>query len=157
MLGGRTPTAEDLPRLPYARMIIEEAMRLYPPAPGISVREAQAEDEICGFRVKAGQQILISPWILHRHRKLWERPEVFDPARFSKEAGDKRPRYAYLPFGGGPRVCIGATLALTEATLILVLLAQRFKLRLVERQNIALQTRITLRPRYGMKMLLERR
>jgi cytochrome P450 len=157
VLGDRTPAAEDLPNLPYARMIIEEAMRLYPPAPGISVREAKAEDEICGFKVKPGLQILISPWILHRHRKLWERPEVFDPTRFAKESSEKRPRYAYLPFGGGPRVCIGATLAMTEATLILAILAQRFRLRLRDGQNIALQARITLRPKYGMRMLLERR
>ena len=157
VLGGRLPSAEDLPKLEYARMIIEEAMRLYPPAPGISVREAQAEDELCGFRVKPGLQVLISPWILHRHRKLWDRPQVFDPLRFTKEASEKRPRFSYLPFGGGPRICIGATLAMTEATLILARLAGRFRVRLKAGQQIALQTRITLRPRYGMKTLLEPR
>lgn len=157
VLGDRMPSAEDLPRLEYARMIIEETMRLYPPAPGISVREAQAEDELCGFKVKPGLQVLISPWILHRHRSLWEKPEVFDPMRFSKEASDRRPRFAYLPFGGGPRVCIGATLAMTEATLILAILARRFRVRLQPDQQIVLQTRITLRPRYGMKTALEPR
>ena len=157
VLGGRIATPEDLPNLPYARMIIEEAMRIYPPAPGITLREAQEADEVCGFKVKPGTQVMISPWVLHRHRRLWDNPERFDPARFSKESSEKRPRFAYLPFGGGPRVCIGATLAMTEATLILAVLAQRFRLRLKEPQEIQLQTRITLRPRNGLMTILERR
>lgn len=157
VLAGRMPTVEDLPKLPYTRMIIEEAMRLYPPAPGISIREAQQADEICGFKVTPGMQVLISPWVLHRHRSLWDDPERFDPMRFNKEAAEKRPRFSYLPFGGGPRVCIGATLAMTEATLILAVLGQRFRLRLREHQEIKLQTRITLRPKNGMITVLERR
>jgi cytochrome P450 len=157
VLAGRTPTVEDLPNLPYTRMVIEEAMRIYPPAPGISIREAQAADEVCGFKVTPGLQVLISPWILHRHRRLWDNPERFDPMRFNKESSEKRARFSYLPFGGGPRVCIGATLAMTEATLILAVLAQRFRLRLKEPQEIKLQTRITLRPKNGMTTILERR
>jgi cytochrome P450 len=157
VLAGRTPSVEDLPKLPYARMVIEEAMRVYPPAPGISIRQAQEADEVCGFKVTPGMQILISPWILHRHRRLWDDPERFDPTRFNKESSEKRPRFSYLPFGGGPRVCIGATLAMTEATLILAVLAQRFRLSLKEPQEIKLQTRITLRPKNGMKTILERR
>lgn len=157
VLAGRTPTALDLPSLPYTRMVIEEAMRVYPPAPGLSIRQAQAADEVCGFKIKPGLQILISPWVLHRHRRLWENPERFDPARFDQEPSAKRPRFSYLPFGGGPRVCIGATLAMTEATLILAVLAQRFRLRLKEPQEIKLQTRITLRPKDGMMTTLQRR
>jgi cytochrome P450 len=157
VLGGRSPTVEDLPQLPYTRMVIEEAMRVYPPAPGITIREAKEADEICGFKVEPGLQIMIAPWILHRHRSLWVDPERFDPSRFSKESNEKRPRFAYLPFGGGPRVCIGATLAMTEATLILAVLAQRFHLRLKEGQDIQLQTRITLRPKNKMMTILERR
>jgi cytochrome P450 len=157
VLAGRTPTVEDLPDLPYTRMVIEEAMRVYPPAPGISIRQAQQADEICGFKVTPGLQILISPWILHRHRRLWDNPERFDPTRFNKESSEKRPRFSYLPFGGGPRVCIGATLAMTEAMLILAVFAQRFRLRLKEPQEIKLQTRITLRPKNGMITILERR
>ena len=157
VLRGRTPTVDDLPNLPYTRMIIEEAMRIYPPAPGISIRQAKEADDICGFKVSPGLQILISPWILHRHRRLWDEPERFDPTRFSKEASDKRPRFAYLPFGGGPRVCIGATLAMTEATLILAVLAQKFRLRLKEPQEVKLQTRITLRPKNKLMTILERR
>jgi cytochrome P450 len=157
VLGGRIPTAEDLPKLPYTRMIIEEAMRVYPPAPGITIREAREADEVCGFKVTPRMQIMIAPWVLHRHRRLWDDPERFDPTRFTKESSEKRPRFAYLPFGGGPRVCIGATLAMTEATLILAVLAQRFRVRLKEPQEIQLQTRITLRPKNGMMTILERR
>ena len=157
VLGGREPTVEDLAHLHYTRMIIEEAMRLFPAAPGMSIRQAIEADEVCGFKVTPGLQVLISPWILHRHRRLWNNPERFDPTRFTKEASEKRPRFSYLPFGGGPRVCIGATLALTEATLILAVLAQRFHLRLKEQQEIKLQTRITLRPKNGMVTILERR
>lgn len=157
VLGGRNPTVEDLANLRYTRMVIEEAMRLYPPAPGMSIRQATEADEVCGFKVTPGLQVLISPWVLHRHRRLWDDPERFDPTRFTKESSEKRPRFAYLPFGGGPRVCIGATLAMTEATLILAVLGQRFHLRLKERQEIKLQTRITLRPKNGMVTILERR
>jgi cytochrome P450 len=157
VLGGRAPTVEDLPNLAYTRMIIEEVMRVYPPAPGLSIRQAREADEVCGFKVWPGLQILISPWILHRHRRLWEEPERFDPMRFSKEMSDKRPRFSYLPFGGGPRVCIGATLAMTEATLILAVLAQKFRLRLKEPQEVKLQARITLRPKDKLIMILESR
>jgi cytochrome P450 len=157
VLAGRVPTVDDLPNLAYTRMVIEEAMRVYPPAPGISIRQAKEADEVCGFKVWPGLQILISPWILHRHRRLWDEPERFDPTRFSKEASDKRPRFAYLPFGGGPRVCIGATLAMTEAMLILAVLAQNFRLRLQEPQEVKLQTRITLRPKDKLMTILERR
>jgi cytochrome P450 len=157
VLGGRMPTVEDLPNLLYARMVIEEAMRVYPPAPGLSLRQAKEADEICGFKVTPGLHILVAPWILHRHRRLWDDPERFDPTRFSKELSEKRPRFAYLPFGGGPRICIGATLAMTEAILILAVLAQRFRLRLKEDQQVTMQTRITLRPKNGLMTILERR
>jgi cytochrome P450 len=157
VLAGRVPTVDDLPNLAYTRMVIEEAMRIYPPAPGISIRQAKEADEVSGFKVWPGLQILISPWILHRHRRLWDEPERFDPTRFSKEASDKRARFSYLPFGGGPRVCIGAALAMTEATLILAVLAQKFRLRLKEPQEVKLQTRITLRPKNKLMTILERR
>jgi cytochrome P450 len=138
-------------------MVIEEAMRVYPPAPGLSLRQAREADELCGFKVTPGLHILVSPWILHRHRRLWDDPERFDPTRFAKELSDKRPRFSYLPFGGGPRICIGATLAMTEATLILAVLAQRFRVRLKEGQEVTMQTRITLRPKNGLMTILERR
>jgi cytochrome P450 len=157
VLGGRMPTAEDVPNLPYTRMILEEAMRLYPPAPGISTRVALEDDEICGVKVRKGTQVGIAPWVLHRHRTLWDNPERFDPERFNVQQSVGRPRFAYLPFGGGPRVCIGAVLAMTEATLILAVLAQHYQPRLKDGETVTLQTRITLRPKDGMKMRLEKR
>ena len=157
VLGGRAPAGEDVARLPYTRMVIEEAMRMYPPAPAVSMRTAVKDDEICGMKVKAGTQVLITSWVLHRHRKLWEEPERFDPERFSPERSAGRSRFAYMPFGAGPRVCIGAAFAMQEAVLILATLAQRYRAVLVEGQDIQLQSRITLRPKGGIRMRVERR
>jgi cytochrome P450 len=156
-LGGRAPSGEDLPRLPYARRVVEETMRLYPAAPGLSTREALEDDEICGQRIRRGTNIGISPWILHRHRKLWEDPERFDPDRFAPERSAGRPRFAYLPFGAGPRICIGMGLAMNEAILILATLAQRWRPRLASDAQVALRHNVTLQPRHGLKMILERR
>jgi cytochrome P450 len=157
VLGGRTPTQDDLPKLEFTRRVIEESMRLYPTAPGLSTRACQAEDEICGVKVKKGAQIVVSPWILHHHRRLWDEPERFDPDRFLPERSAGRPRFAYLPFGAGPRVCIGQVLAMNEATLILASLAQRYRLRLAPGQEVALQANVTLRPKHGLRMTLEKR
>jgi cytochrome P450 len=157
VLGGRAPTHADIANLPYTRMVIEEAMRLYPPAPGLATRQAVEEDEICGRKVKKGQMVVIIPWVLHRHEKLWDDPLRFDPERFAPERSAARPRFAYLPFGGGPRICIGAQLATIEATLVLATLAQRFKLRLAPGPEVELISRVTLRPKGGMRMVLERR
>ena len=157
VLGGRAPTHDDLANLPYTRMVLEESMRLYPPAPGLSNRAVLADDEICGVKAKKGWQIAVIPWVIHRHRTLWDDPERFDPERFSPERSQGRHRFAYLPFGGGPRVCIGNALAMTEAQLLLATLAQKFRLALVPGQDIVLQHRVTMRPRDGIKMVLQRR
>jgi cytochrome P450 len=157
VLDGRAPTYDDLERLAYTRMVIEEAMRLYPPAPALTGRVAREPDEICGRPVKKGAEVAILPWVLHRHRTLWEDPDRFDPERFSRETSATRPRFAYLPFGGGPRICIGAQLAMTEVSLLVATMAQRYRLRLVPGQDIVLLHRVTLRPRGGIHMLLERR
>lgn len=157
VLGGRAPAYEDLAQLPYARMVIEEAMRLYPPAPGLSRREPQADDMIGEHRVTKKDTVVVIPWVLHRHRALWDNPHRFDPERFSAERSEGRPRFAYLPFGGGPRICIGAALAMTEAQLILATIAQRYRVRLRPGQDIRLQHRVTLRPRDGIRMILEPR
>jgi len=157
VLGGRTPTADDVPSLPYTRQVIEESMRLYPPAPAVTGRRALNNDEICGVKVSAGQRIMISTWVLHRHRALWDEPERFDPDRFSAERSEGRPRFAYMPFGAGPRICIGMGLAMTEATLILATLAQRFQPRLKTPQDVKLSARITLAPEGGLKMRVESR
>jgi len=157
VLGGRAPTAEDVPNLPYTRQVIEEAMRLYPPAPAVTGRRAIAHDEICGQKVSAGDRIMISTWVLHRHRTLWEDPMRFDPDRFSPTRSEGRARFAYMPFGAGPRICIGMGLAMTETTLILATLAQRHQPRLKTPQDVKLSARITLAPEGGLKMRLEHR
>jgi cytochrome P450 len=157
VLAGRAPTQADVPKLGLARRIVEETMRLYPPAPGLSARTALAADEICGVPIPKGAAVVISPWVLHRHRRLWSRPERFDPDRFLPERSAERPRLAYLPFGAGPRVCIGQQLAIAEATLILATLAQRCRPRLRPGFEVALQHLVTLRPRDGLPMRIERR
>jgi cytochrome P450 len=157
VLGGRVPSCDDLAKLSYTRMVIDEAMRLYPPAPMLSGRVARAEDEICGRPVAKGTEIAILPWVVHRHRTLWEDPDRFDPERFAPERSALRPRFAYLPFGGGPRICVGAQLALTEVALLVATMARRYRLRLVPRQDIVLLHRVTQRPRDGIRMQLERR
>ncbi|HWK44000.1 MAG TPA: cytochrome P450 [Stellaceae bacterium] len=156
VLGDRLPGFEDVARLRYTRMVIDEAMRLYPPAHTMS-RRALAEDRILGRRIPRGSTLFIVPWLLHRHRLLWERPETFDPERMAPERAAKRPRFAYIPFGAGPRICIGASLAITEAVLILATLARRWRLRLVEGTHVEPIGLITLRPRGGLAMRLERR
>lgn len=157
VLGGRLPGFDDLEVLPYTRMVIEESLRLYPPAPMLSGRRALADDEICGVKIPKGTEIAILPWVLHRHKTLWDDPLRFDPERFAPEKSSERPRFAYLPFGGGPHICVGATMAMAEVSLLIAAMAQRYRLKLVPGQDITLLHRITLRPRDGIRMVLERR
>jgi cytochrome P450 len=138
-------------------MVIEETMQLCPPAPALTGRVAREDDGICGHPAPKGTEVAIVPWVLHRHCTLWDAPGRFDPERFSPGRSADRPRFAYLPFGGGPRICIGAALAMAEVSLLLATMAQRHRLRLVPGQDIVLQHRVTLRPRSGIRMLLERR
>jgi cytochrome P450 len=156
VLGGRTPEHDDLAKLPYTRMVIEEAMRLYPPAHTLA-RTAMAPDEVSGRRVHKGTQIIISPWLLHRNPNIWSEPLRFEPERFAPERAAERHRFAYIPFGAGPRICIGAAFAMAEGMLILATIAQRYRLRLKPGFPVEPQGRITLRPRHGMRMILERR
>jgi cytochrome P450 len=157
VLGGRTPGEADLEALTYTRQVIEEAMRLYPPAPAETGRRAVAADELAGVKVEAGDRVMISTWVLHRHRALWDDPETFDPGRFSAARSEGRHRFAYMPFGGGPRICIGMGMAMQEAVLILSTLAQRFRLRMLEPQDVTISARITIAPEGGLKMRLEGR
>ena len=154
-LGGREPTLADLARLPYTRMIIDEALRLYPPAPGMS-RKAVADDEIGGYTIPAGSEIAVSQYVTHRHPDFWDRPETFDPERFLPERSARRPHFAYFPFGGGPRLCIGNAFALMEAHLILATIAQRYQLRLVPGHPVVPEPLVTLRPRFGLMMTLQK-
>ena len=156
VLGGRTPAVEDLSRLTYTRMVLEETLRLYPPAVGFN-RKALADDEVGGYFVPAVTLIWLSPYVTHRHPDFWERPEVFDPERFSSERSAGRPHFAHYPFGGGPRLCIGNHFAMMEAQLVLATIAQRYQLRLVPDHRVEPQVLLTLRPRGGLPMtLLER-
>jgi cytochrome P450 len=136
----------------YARHVVEEAMRIFPPVPRIPMRRAAADDVICGVRIPKGAYVVVAPWVIHRHRALWDDPERFDPDRF---AGARPARYAYLPFGAGPRVCIGASLALSEASIVLSEVARRYRLRLPEGEVVAMKPRMTLRPlgRIGIELV----
>jgi cytochrome P450 len=156
VLGGRAPTHDDLGKLTYSRMVIEESMRIYPTVPALE-REALAEDTLSGMPVPKGSTVMIVPWVLHRHQKLWKNPGRFDPERFSAEQSAARPRFSYLPFGGGRRICIGAAFAIAEATILLATLAQHFQPRLVPGHPVDPQGLITLRARHGMRMLLSPR
>ncbi len=156
VLGERDPGFADLPGLVYTRQVFEEAMRLYPPAHTIS-RQAIGPDRLGDTVVPAGAVVTIAPWVTHRNPKLWPDPERFDPDRFLPEAVKARPRFAYLPFGGGPRICIGASFAMTEGVLVLATLARRFRPRLPEGQVVQPVGQITLRPEGGLPMQVDRR
>jgi cytochrome P450 len=156
VLDGRPPEYADLVNLPYTRMVIDEAMRLYPPAWGFS-RQAMADDELGGFHLPKGWLAFVIPYVLHRLPAFWQDPEAFDPERFSPERSADRPKFVYLPFGAGPRQCIGNQFALIEAQLSVATLAQGYRLRLVPRHKVEPWPLITLRPRTGMPMIIERR
>jgi cytochrome P450 len=156
VLDGRPPEYADLVNLPYTRMVIDESMRLYPPAWGFS-RQALSDDELGGFHLPRGWLAFVIPYVLHRLPAFWNDPEAFDPERFLPERSVDRPKFVYLPFGAGPRQCIGNHFALIEAHLIVATLAQRYRLHLVPRHRVEPWALITLRPRFGMPMMIERR
>ncbi len=156
VLEGREPAFSDLVNLPYTRMVIDEAMRIYPPAWGFS-RQALADDELGGFHLPRGWLAFVIPYVLHRLPAFWPDPEVFDPDRFLPERVAERPKFVYLPFGAGPRQCIGNQFALLEAQLSVACFAQRYRLHLVPGHRVEPWPLITLRPRYGMPMIIERR
>jgi len=156
VVGDRPVRAEDVPELPFTKMVIEESMRLYPPAHTMS-REALGPDRLGDIELKKGSNVLIVPWLLHRHRKLWDRPDEFRPERFTPDQVAARPRFAYIPFGAGPHICIGAAFAMTEAILCLATLAKRFRLTLVPGMVVEPVGQITLRPKHGLPMRVERR
>jgi cytochrome P450 len=156
VLGGRAPQPEDLPRLAYARGVLAESMRLFPPAWVIG-RQPREDFEIGGYRIPAGTIVMMSPWVIQRDPRFWPEPLRFDPGRWTPEAEAARHRFAYFPFGAGPRKCIGEGFAWMEGTLVLAALAQRWRARLVPGHPVERQPLITLRPRHGMRMTLERR
>src|SRR5205823_6138128 len=127
VLGDRPPVYEDLRRLKYTAMVLDEVMRLYPPV-WILPRQALADDEIGGYHVPAGSDVLVCPYTLHRHPAFWDSPERFSPGRFDPGVQADRPRYAYIPFGAGPRFCVGNSLGMLEATLVLAMVSRDMRL-----------------------------
>jgi enediyne biosynthesis protein E7 len=151
VLAGRTPTLADIPQLPYTKSVIQESIRLYPPIWIIERRVIQ-QDVIHGYTLPTGSAVVISPYALHRHPAFWREPEKFDPTRFHAGVPE-----AYIPFGAGPRFCIGNEFAMLEAQLITVMVLQAFQLKLLPGHPVEPQPDITLRPKHGMKMTLHPR
>jgi cytochrome P450 len=155
-LNGRAPAYEDLSRLRYLRMVAEEAMRLYPPVWVLS-RTASGDDIVGQYRIAAGSEVLIFPYVTHRHPAWWRDPQKFWPDRFLPQNSTGRPRGAYLPFGAGPRTCIGLNFAMTEILVVLALLLQRFRLQLaVDPAHVKAEPSVTLRPNPGVPIRLQR-
>jgi cytochrome P450 len=149
VLGGRTPVYADIAQLRYTRMIFEETLRLYPPAYSMG-RTAIGPDVIGGVTVPKGAVVSISVYVTHRNPVLWPDPDRFDPERFSPERAAGRPRFAYFPFGGGPRICIGQGFAMTEALVVIASLAQRFRFSLAPGHTVQPLGLLTLRPKDGV-------
>jgi cytochrome P450 len=156
VLAGRTPTVEDLPKLEVTDAIVNEAMRLYPPAWAVG-REATVDWSIGGFDIPKETQLWASPFVMHRDPRFWDEPERFLPERWRGGLAKRLPRYAFFPFGGGPRLCIGNAFALMEAKLLLATIAQRRRFALRSSREIAAGAAVTLRPRGGVPVVVEAR
>lgn len=157
VLGARLPTVADLPHMPYNRMVVDEALRLFPPAWAVSTRTALEDDIVLGYRVPKGAGVFISPYVIHRDARFWEQPEQFIPERFTDEKTEMRHKYAYIPFGAGPRKCIGNTFALVETQLILATLLPRYKLTTKPGYKVVPSAEFTLRVKGGLPMRVEER
>jgi len=156
VLGGRQPTIDDLPKLSYLGHVLSESLRLYPPAWGIA-RLAAEEHEIAGYRVLPGYGVAMAQWVVHRDARWFDAPLEFRPERWENGLAKQLPRFAYFPFGGGPRQCIGNTFALMEASVVLATIGQRFRLRLMPGQDVKPMASITMRPKSGIRVTLEAR
>lgn len=156
VLGGELPSVADLPKLKYTEMIAKESLRLYPPAFGIG-RQPISDCEIGGYQIRAGSQILAFPWATHRDPRFFTEPDSFRPERWTEEFVNQLPKYAYFPFGGGPRACIGNYFAMMEIVLLMATIGQRFRFSLVPDHQVTLLPAMSLRPREGIKGKLERR
>jgi cytochrome P450 len=156
VLGDRLPTAEDMRRLPYTGRVVQEVMRLYPPV-WILTRQAQQADVVAGYAVPAGADVMVCPYALHRHPKHWDRPDEFDPDRFLPENSAGRPTYAYLPFGAGPRFCVGNTLGLMEAAFVLTMVARELTLTGVAGYTATPEPMLSLRVKDGLPMVVRPR
>jgi cytochrome P450 len=156
VLGDRAPAPADLPRLTYTSMVVSESLRLYPPAWAIE-RASIRPTQVGGRPAGRNTAYIMSPWTVHHDPRWFDRPLEFQPERWSDGLRDRLPRFAYFPFGGGPRLCIGNTFAVTEATLMLASIGQRFRLHLVPGQDVRPAPNITLRPKRGLRMIVQRR
>lgn len=156
VLHGEYPAVEHLSRIPYARMVINETLRLYPSVPGL-LRHTRADCNICGYHIPANCQVMTNVYASHRHPAYWEQPEIFNPDRFSPDHPCQGARTAFFPFGSGPHLCIGSNFALMEAQILLTMIAQRYQLRLVPGQTVEPVQRLTIRPRHGLLMHLKAR
>jgi cytochrome P450 len=156
VLNGRSPRTQDLSKLPYTERVVKEVMRLYPPAWAI-VRNSLADCELGGYRVPAGATLMMSQWVMHRDPRYFEQPDRFNPDRWLDERAKGTPKFAYFPFGGGPRTCIGAVLATMEAVLVLATIAQKYQIRLAPEYPVEAVPAITLRPRRGIRVVLTQR
>ena len=155
-LGDRPPTAADLPALPFTERVVWESMRLYPPVYGFG-REAVQDTEVMGHRIPKGWNVIMCQWVVHRDPRFFPDPERFDPDRWADGLAQTLPRYAYFPFGGGPRLCIGNNFALLEAILLLATMAQAYEFTLDAEHPVEVQPAVTLRPRTGIWSRLRRR
>ena len=156
VLNGRAPNVEDMPKLTYTANILTESMRLYPPAWGMA-RLVKEEVEVAGYKLAPGAGVACAQWVVHRDARWFEEPKRFLPERWEGDLTKRLPRFAYFPFGGGPRQCIGNSFALMEATLILATIAQKFRFKLVEGHPVKPLASITLRPQHGIRATLEAR
>lgn len=153
VLNGRLPTVADIPNLKYTEMIAKESMRLYPPAYGLG-REAIEDCEIGGYRVPRKSQVFMFSWAMHRDPRYFDDPESFRPERWTEEFSAGLPKYAYFPFGGGPRICVGNYFAMMETVLLLATIGQRFKLSLDPEHTVDLMPAMSLRPKDGIKVVV---
>jgi cytochrome P450 len=156
VLGPRVPTVDDLQALAYTRKVFTESLRCFPPA-WIMARSALEEHSIVGYRIKPGDYLLMSPYLIHHDARYYDDPFRFDPERWANDRANGQPPFTYLPFGAGPRICIGESFAWMEGILVIATLAQRWRPRLVPGHPVELQPLITLRPKYGIRMVLEPR
>ncbi len=156
VLSGRAPEAADMPRLTYTEKVIKEAMRLYPPGWAVA-RTALGDCEVGGYRLRRGDNVVISQWVMQRDKRFFTDPEKFDPDRWSPERAASIPKFAYFPFGAGPRGCVGQSFAMMEAILLLATIAQRYTFAVVPGHPVVPMPSVTLRPKHGIRVVLRRR
>ena len=156
MLAGRTPTADDVPQLRFANAVIKESLRCYPVA-WVTQRVALEDVAIRGYHIAKDTAIWLSPWLVHRDPRWYDEPDAFVPERWLKDKAELPPRQAYLPFGGGPHICIGNGLAMMEAVLILATIAQQFRIAVLPGHPVEIELMGTLRPKYGLRSRVSER